>query len=344
MVSTPRFSFRLRAAVPLASMVLGMAVSAAQAQPAPQPMRPSAHSSALQDQTAPSPPPSGASAQRSGVTEILVLTGTAAYRERIAMPADAVLTVQLQNISRADAPAQVVAQTQQPFGDLQVPLTFRMEVPRAALEPRMRYALRATVHAEGELRFTTTQVYPVPVHVQVQMQQGAAASGTQPPPFNLLMQAVPARTASTDAGAGTLAGLVSHGSASGAASADGVAEPGMAHLQDTYWKLVALDGQPTPMLPGQEREVRITLGSANRQVQGFGGCNGMGGSYTLDGAALKFDQLASTRKMCAPAANALERKVLGALQTTSHFRIRGEQLMLLGSGRVLARFEAVYMH
>lgn len=275
------------------------------------------------------------------MAEVLVLTGTAFYRERIAMPARAVLTVQLQNISRADAPAQVLAQTRQAFGNLQVPLAYRLEVPRAVLDPRMRYALRATVRVDGELHFSTTQVHPVQV-------QSADASGMHPP-LHLLMQAIPVQAANQGpdfrsqpgANAGS-AGSVRNGSAA-AASTGGTAHTAMAQLQDTYWKLVALGGQPAPMLPVQEREVRITLGSANHQVQGFSGCNGMGGSYTLDGAALKFDQLVSTRKLCAPAANALEREVLAALKATSHFRVQGEQLLLLGNGRVLARFEAVYL-
>ena len=68
-----------------------------------------------------------------------------------------------------------------------------------------------------------------------------------------------------------------------------------------------------------------------------------GGSYTLNGAALKFNQLASTRRMCAHAANTLEREVLGALKATTSYSIDGEQLMLLGGGRVQARFEATYL-
>ena len=279
------------------------------------------------------------------MAEVLVLTGTAFYRERIAMPPDAVLTVQLQDISRADAPAQVVAQTQKIFGQQQVPLAYRLEVPRTGLDPRMRYALRATVRVDGELRFSTTQAHPVQV-------QSADAPGMHPP-LHLLMQAIPVQAANQDpvlrsqpgasVGSAGPAGSVPNGSAA-AASTGGAAHTAMAPLQDTYWKLVALDGQPAPMPPGQEREVRITLGSQNRQVQGFTGCNALlGGHYTLNGAGLQFEQLASTRKMCAPAANTVEREVLAALKATTAYRIQGEQLMLLGSGRVLARFEAVYL-
>ena len=117
----------------------------------------------------------------------------------------------------------------------------------------------------------------------------------------------------------------------------------VAHLQDTYWKLVTLQGQPAQMLPGQDREVRITLGSTNSQVQGFTGCNAVSGKYTLSGEQLKFAALASTRKMCEPAPNALEREMLAALSDTTAYLVEGERLMLLGDGRVLARFEAVYL-
>ncbi len=142
-------------------------------------------------------------------------------------------------------------------------------------------------------------------------------------------------------GSGSNTGKVTEAGAD--AATEMAAELLVASLQDTYWKLVALQGQPASMLPGQEREVRITLASARNQVQGFSGCNTLGGSYRLDGAALKFGQLASTRKMCAPAANLLEREVLKALGATTSYRIDGEQLMLLGGGQVLARFEATYL-
>lgn len=142
-------------------------------------------------------------------------------------------------------------------------------------------------------------------------------------------------------GSGSNTGAVTDRGA--AAAAEVASDLLVADLQNTYWKLVALQGQPAAMLDPQEREVSITLGSDKRQVQGFTGCNSLGGSYTLNGAALKFNQLASTRRMCAHAANTLEREVLGALKATTSYRIDGEQLMLLGGGRVQARFEAVYL-
>ena len=97
------------------------------------------------------------------------------------------------------------------------------------------------------------------------------------------------------------------------------------------------------MQPGQEREVRITLASEDQRLMGFSGCNALGGAYALNGNALKFDQLASAMRLCAPALNTLERQVLDALIATTGQRIDGQQLSLLGGARVLARFEAVYL-
>ena len=121
------------------------------------------------------------------------------------------------------------------------------------------------------------------------------------------------------------------------------ASPATATLRDTYWKLVELGGQPVAMQPGQEREVRITLASEDQRLMGFSGCNALGGAYALNGNALKFDQLASAMRLCAPALNTLERQVLDALIATTGQRIDGQRLSLLVGDRVLARFEAVYL-
>ena len=119
------------------------------------------------------------------------------------------------------------------------------------------------------------------------------------------------------------------------------AHPATAMLRDTYWKLVELGGQPVAMLPGQEREVRITLASQDQRLMGFSGCNALGGSFAQNGTSLKFDQLASSMRLCEPALNALERQVLYTLVATNGQRINGQRLTLLADEQVLARFEAV---
>lgn len=91
----------------------------------------------------------------------VTVSGTATYLQRIAMPPDAVLTVRVEDVSRADAPATLLAQTREPFGARQVPIPFSLQVPASAIDPRMRYAVRATITVGGELRFTTTRHHAV---------------------------------------------------------------------------------------------------------------------------------------------------------------------------------------
>ena len=93
--------------------------------------------------------------------DFVIVSGSAAYRQRIAMPPDAVLTVRVEDVSRADAPAPVLAETSEPFGARQVPIAFSLTVPSAAIDPRFSYAVRATITVDGKLRFTTTRSYAV---------------------------------------------------------------------------------------------------------------------------------------------------------------------------------------
>jgi putative lipoprotein len=88
------------------------------------------------------------------------VTGTAAYRERIALPADAVLEVSLEDVSRADAPAELIGRaTVDPAG--QVPIPFSISYDPARIAPSHRYAVRARITRQGELLFTSTSSYPV---------------------------------------------------------------------------------------------------------------------------------------------------------------------------------------
>jgi putative lipoprotein len=87
------------------------------------------------------------------------ITGTVLYRERIALPPGAEVTVELQDVSRADAPAEVLAKTRMP-AEGGPPYPFELSYDPAAIDERMRYALRATITAEGRLLFTTDTHHP----------------------------------------------------------------------------------------------------------------------------------------------------------------------------------------
>ena len=115
------------------------------------------------------------------------------------------------------------------------------------------------------------------------------------------------------------------------------ATTGGARLESTYWKLVGLEG--VPLTPTQ-REAHFILRPADMRVSGSGGCNGIGGSYKLDGDRLSFGQMIRTMMAC-PTGMEIENAFLVALGKTRSARVSGQELTLLDAeGRPLARFEA----
>ena len=90
-----------------------------------------------------------AMAQQAGVIE-----GTVLYRERMMLPPNAQLDIQLEDVSRADAPATVLATVTQSTATAP-PWPFRITYDPARLDSRHRYGLRATVRHNDRLLFTS---------------------------------------------------------------------------------------------------------------------------------------------------------------------------------------------
>ena len=89
------------------------------------------------------------------------VTGTALYLQRIALPPTAVLTVQLVDISRADAPATVIATQTIPTSGQAPPYAFALVYDTTAISPNLTYAVQARIEDGGQLLFRTTQAYLV---------------------------------------------------------------------------------------------------------------------------------------------------------------------------------------
>jgi putative lipoprotein len=80
------------------------------------------------------------------------MRGEVVYRERMALPPDAVVTVQLADVSLADAPAAVVAtQTIKPTG--QVPIPFELKFDSSAIRKNASYAPQARITVGHRLMF-----------------------------------------------------------------------------------------------------------------------------------------------------------------------------------------------
>ncbi|MBL8579383.1 MAG: YbaY family lipoprotein [Mesorhizobium sp.] len=114
--------------------------------------------------------------------EEVEIVGEVSYRERIALPANAVLSVQLADVSLADAPASVIAeQTIDPAG--QVPIKFTLKFDSAVIQPKMNYAVQARITVDDKLWFINDERYSVdPTKAEpVQMWLRRVSEDTAPP-------------------------------------------------------------------------------------------------------------------------------------------------------------------
>ena len=89
-----------------------------------------------------------------------VVPGSALHRERMALPPDAVFEATLQDVSRADAAAEVLGRARlDPAG--QSPFRFEIPYDAARIVAGRRYVVRAEIRHEGRLLFTTDVAHPV---------------------------------------------------------------------------------------------------------------------------------------------------------------------------------------
>ena len=221
------------------------------------------------------------------VPDFLTLAGSVTLRQPAQLPADALLTVTLEDVSRADAPAVTLAQTQTTLHGQQAPIGFSLVYPGPAVQPGATYAARARLSLGDQLLFTTTEHYRVDVlnPAPIQLVMDAVATTTQPP------------------------------------------RPDVS-LNDTYWKLTEVNGQPIVVTDGL-REPSLVLQGQDNRFSGSGGVNRLMGGYTLVGNALSFSNAASTMMAGPPEAMAQEQTIVAALARVRGYTIAGDQLTLL---------------
>ncbi|NOH94998.1 lipo-like protein [Vibrio sp. AIC-3] len=95
-----------------------------------------------------------------------VISGTVSYRERIALPENAVVTVTLEDISLADAPSTVIATQEFTTDGKQVPFAFELSYDNDKIKANHRYNMRASIHVDGKLRFITDTIKSVITDVE----------------------------------------------------------------------------------------------------------------------------------------------------------------------------------
>ena len=106
-------------------------------------------------------------------------------------------------------------------------------------------------------------------------------------------------------------------------------------LENVQWTLLQIDGEAVKT-PSRGTPT-MSLASKDRRMAGFAGCNRMMGGYELDGEALKFSEMATTRMACIDVTP--EEPLLRALGATTRWKVTGNTLELFdGSGAVRTRW------
>ena len=118
-------------------------------------------------------------APTAAVSSFVDITGSVAYRQRIALPPDAILTVRVQDTSRADSKARTLAEQTIELAGQQVPINFQLTVDRDLMGKKARITLAALIVSRGKLLFISDKVYPVNIeagksHVDMQLRQISA--------------------------------------------------------------------------------------------------------------------------------------------------------------------------
>lgn len=224
------------------------------------------------------------------------------YRERMRLPATALVKVVLEDSAKMDVRSKVLAEqtvSAQPGPPYEVKLTYAT----ADLNDRGRYTVRARIEENGQLLFTSTQTTPA---------FGADGSASSPPndPIELLVRRV---TSSPPTLPGNLTGVT--------------------------WRLTMLNQTPYDATAGAEQP-SLEFTEEGSRVSGNSGCNRIAGSYTVEADQLRFGQLIMTKRACVNG-SAIERDFIRALEETQRHTISNDKLTLYsGDGRAVAAFQA----
>lgn len=228
------------------------------------------------------------------------ISGSVAYRERMALPADSTVTVRVEDVSRADAPADVLAEQTIATAGRQVPIPFELEVPGNLIQADHRYGLRAEIRtADGRRLFATTNHHPV-------ITAGSPTEGVA-----LLLQRVSGPDGGTQAGAAT--------------------------PLDGRWRLVGFRGEGEGRADeaiGAEPPYTLEFLVESR-IAGQAHCNRFFGGYESNGPSeLRFTGVGATLAMCA--APSLSSEYLRALDGVRSYELDDDRLTLaFGDGGLL---------
>lgn len=225
------------------------------------------------------------------------LTGNVVYRQRIALPPKSTITVQLQDVSLADAPAKVLAKQVIVTERQQVPIPFQLKYQSDELDARHRYVVRADIRdPNGTLIWVTDTSHPVLTReaptdsIDIRVVQATRSNGAEAAPNN---------------------------NASGNNAA----------IALSAWNLESIttpDGGIQRPKDGQPFTLQFL---EDNRFAGQAFCNRFAGSYTLkEGNNIEFGQVAATLAACRP--SSLGGRFLPLLHEVDQLKTSGNKLVL----------------
>jgi putative lipoprotein len=176
----------------------------------------------------------------------------------MALPPAAVFEAALEDVSRADAPAETIARTRIPSPG-NPPIAFSIAYDPARILADHQYVIRARILLDERLLFTSDTATPVitrgsPTTVSIVLRRVGAGPTSPPEP------------------------------------ADDTS------LEGTYWRAIEIAGKPTPQ-QDPKREAHLVFQAGGR-LSGSDGCNWITGSYQRKGDGVTFSQLVGTQMAC----------------------------------------------
>lgn len=231
------------------------------------------------------------------LAETLTLSGEVTYRERIALPEDATLRVQLvDKAAPADAPARIEAEAAIAAGG-QVPLSFTLYFDERVIEKGHDYALIAEISAGDAVWFRNSEPYDL----------------------NPLLPEIPLVIITN------FTGKITEGPPA-PTEPDVPATP--PPILDVTWQAESIGGKPVV----ESAQTTLSIASDMR-AGGRGGCNSYFAQAALNGESLRFSAVAATRMACSEAeVGEQEASFFAALASTRFWRLRDGKLVLLDSG------------
>lgn len=219
------------------------------------------------------------------------VTGTVSYLPRIALPPTAVVEISLVDVSRADAPATVLASEQIISGGRQVPFPFTLLYDPGQIDQRSSYAVQSRITVDGDLQFVTTSRFSV------------ITSGN---PNKIDVQVDPTNQPTDQSTDPTMANE--------------------AQLTNTVWQLEQIQYSDDKLLEAASPSNYTIEFMDDGQLSIRADCNQAQGSFTEDGSSLSIDLGSTTLAPCPP--ESIAQDYLQALQAANGYFLQDGDLYI----------------